>query len=106
MKLEVPLDVRYKNADGPLAAYRNAEPWTPEMQDALRYAHENAEQVGPFVRRIDYHCPACDRSVEAIHFESVVFYGNDDWQRSKSVGEAHLITMMDCGHKYRREVSR
>lgn len=106
MKLDVPLHVRYQNAEGPIGAYRNAEPWTAEMQDAMRRAFEGAEQISPFFSEVDYHCPACGIAIEEIRYESVVFYGDEDFHRVKPLGEGHLITLAVCGHQYRREIQQ
>jgi hypothetical protein len=105
MKLDTPLHTKYKNADGPLSAYRTAAPWTKEMQDDLRQACEDAEQINRFARRVDYHCPTCQAPVEEIRFESVVFYGDDDFMQIHPLGQGQLVTIGDCGHQYRREIT-
>jgi len=109
MKLELPLDVRYRNVDGPVSAYSAAEPWTREFQQEMQEAFERDQEatglISPLVASVRYRCPKCDRRQEEIRFESLVFYTDEDFNRMRAVGEAQLITMVDCGHQYRREVS-
>lgn len=110
MKLEQPLHLRFRNVDGPLAAYCEAELWTREMQQFMEEEYEKAqESIGVPLHRITvstiYRCPACRRSQREIRFESLVFYGDHDAPRLRPKGEGQLITMVDCGHRFRQEVS-
>lgn len=108
MKLQQPLHLRFRNVDGPLAAYCEAEPWTREMRQQMEEDRErDQESIGLIAPRFTFttpRCPTCRRGQREIRFESLVFYGDDDFHRLHPVGEAQLITMTDCGHRFRQEV--
>lgn len=104
MKLPVPIHLRYTRAEGPVDAYRSAPPWTKEMDQALKETFERAEPRGSLMRRVDYNCPECEVSPCGITLESVTFFADDDTHQLHPVAEAQLITMTDCGHRYRREL--
>lgn len=105
MRLQLSLHARYQNVDGPIDAYRAADPWTTEMQRAVRDAYERADRKNPLFYRVDYCCPTCETPQEEIRFESLVFYADEDFNQLHPKGEAQLITMAGCGHQYRREVA-
>lgn len=106
MKLPVPIHLRYHRAEGPVDAYWSASPWTKEMGQALQEAFALAEPRGALMRRVDYRCPECESSPEQVTLESVTFFADDDLHQLHPVAEAQLITMVGCGHHYRRELSR
>jgi hypothetical protein len=107
--LEQPLHLRFRNVDGPLAAYCEAGPWAREMQQFMEEEYErNQEPSDSLTARLTltrYRCPVCRRAQSEIRFESLVFYGDHDFHRLQPQGEGQLITMVDCGHQFRREVS-
>lgn len=109
MKVELPLHLRYRNVDGPLAAYCEAEPWTREMRQAMQEECERAQEpIGLALPRFTLstpRCPTCRRGQREIRFDSLVFYADEDFHRLRPLGEAQLITMTDCGHRFRQEVS-
>lgn len=112
MKLDQPLHLRYRNVDGPIAAYGKAEPWTREMQEQMENDYEQSQEpIGPIASRLPrftcptYRCPTCRRTQRTIRFESLVFYADEDFHHLRPMGEAQLITMVDCGHQYRREIA-
>jgi hypothetical protein len=104
-----PLHQRFSNVEGPISAYRSAEPWTPELQQKLEEAferdQEEAHSISSLVSCIIYRCPKCERPQEEIHFESLVFYADGDFHRLRPEGEARLITMTTCGHRFGREIT-
>lgn len=74
-----------------------------QMQAAAERPHP-LTGLGRFVApRVDYRCPGCDSAQDEIRFDSVIFYADEDFMRLRPVGEAQLITMVNCGHQYRRE---
>ncbi len=105
-----PLDQRFSQADGPLDAYRVAEPWTPELQRAWENSlQENEEEINPFGSPLrgwclTYRCPKCERRQEEIRIDSVTFYADEDSSRLHPKGEAQLITMTTCGHQFGQEI--
>jgi hypothetical protein len=102
-----PLHIQYRNVEGPLAPYCEAEPWTHEMQqkmqDSVEQAYEPIDLLRPLIRSVKYHCPSCEMPQGEIRFESLLFYADEDSHRLDPLGEAQLITMASCGHRYRRE---
>lgn len=109
MKLEQPLHLHFRNTDGPIDAYRAAEPWTREMQqdvqDTFARACEPVDLLSRRTARVRYRCPSCEKPQEEIRFESLVFFADDDRHQLHPVGQAQLITMADCGHQYRWEIA-
>lgn len=107
--LQSPLHLLFQNVDGPIGAYRTADDWTPELQQEMEEAferdQEEAHLISSLFGRATYRCPKCERRQEEIRFESLVFYTDEDFNRLRPVGEAQLITMADCGHLYRREIT-
>ena len=104
-----PLHQRFSNVDGPIGAYRVAEPWTPELQRAMEHAFQRDEEetgvLGFPLWRTTYRCPKCERAQEEIRFESLVFYADDDFNHLRPEGEAQLITMTTCGHRFGLEIT-
>lgn len=105
-----PLHQRFSNADGPVDAYRASEPWTPELQRAWEASlQESEEEINPSglhlrVVRTAQRCPKCDRGQEEILIDSVTFYADEDLHRLHPKGEAKLITMVACGHRFGLEI--
>lgn len=109
MKLDRPLHVRFRNADGPVDAYRAADPWTPEMQHELQNAFEqpdfSVDLLSRIAPRFRYCCPTCERLQEEIRFEAVTFYADDDLDHWHPLGHGQLVTLASCDHRFRREMS-
>lgn len=107
MKFDRPLHVRFKNADSPVDAYRVADPWTPEMQRELQNAFEQPDMAADLLSRITprflYHCPTCEKLQEEISFEAVTFYADDDLDHWHPLGQGQLISLSNCGHRFRLE---
>ncbi|MFG3046253.1 hypothetical protein ACGFZR_15155 [Streptomyces sp. NPDC048241] len=110
MTVKVPLHVRYQNSDGPIHEYQGAEWWTTamrqQMEDAFNRTREAAKTIlGRLRSQVEYRCPTCAALQDEIHFESVVFYADEDFLQLEPLGEAQLITMVACGHRYRQEMT-
>jgi hypothetical protein len=110
MTLDLPLDVRYRNVDGPLAAYKAAQPWTSALQQEVKEAFERDQEAtsltAPLVATVRYRCPSCEIRQDEIRFESLAFYADEDFHQLTPMGHGELITMVTCGHQFRRELSQ
>lgn len=102
--LPLSLHEKYTETEGPIEAYKRATgDWTPEMQQALQTASDNAVRRGPVIIRMDYQCPECGLDPTGIRIDAVLFYENDDkLHMGRIAGQADLITIEDCGHSFRR----
>ncbi|MFI7096816.1 hypothetical protein [Streptomyces lydicus] len=102
---QLPLHARYREFEGPIAAYKNATgDWTPQMNQNLRSAFAAAERRGPVIVRMDYRCPHCHAEVSTVETESILAYEVADFTHIREAAwVAQLISMSPCGHAFRQE---